>query len=491
MQYEKRLFWSIGGFDPSGGAGSLADCQTAGSMQVGCGVILTALTVQNRRRFQEAQPMEPSFVREQLNCLGEEGDPEVIKVSLIPSNSILEVLLGAFEKLAKAFIIFDPVRVSSSGGKMGSDLDKNLLKSFIGKVDLLTPNLMEASEILGVDVKTKDEVARAGESLFELGVKNVLIKGGHQKPNSSEDRGFVFDFFASKGSKPFWLSSKRYPGSIHGSGCILGAAIASAMVRRPQDDLIDHVVLGKAYVSSVLKRSTAEGVENAYPVHGEIEKDSFPDVLDPGICEGAFGLDFVKESDLGFYPIVDSSLMVERLANAGCKAVQLRIKQPKSQGLLEEEILRSVDLCNRMNVKLYINDYWKLAISCGAYGVHLGQEDLDTADLSAISTAELRLGVSTHSYAEASRAMSIRPSYIALGPVFETTAKPMRFGPQGLERVREWKRFFDRPLVAIGGISIDDARDLREQGADSIAVISDLKKGSSIEDRCRAWLNIF
>ncbi|MGM3226303.1 thiamine phosphate synthase [Dickeya zeae] len=179
------------------------------------------------------------------------------------------------------------------------------------------------------------------------------------------------------------------------------------------------------------------------------------------------------DARLGLYPVVDSVIWIERLLDAGVRTLQLRIKdQPAEQA--EPDIIRAIALGRQYQARLFINDYWQLAVRHQAYGVHLGQEDLDTADLAAIHAAGLRLGVSTHDDAELARAVALSPSYIALGHIFPTQTKAMPSAPQGLvELARHIRALNGRfPTVAIGGISIDRVPAVLETGVGSIAVVS-------------------
>ncbi|WP_042858265.1 thiamine phosphate synthase [Dickeya sp. NCPPB 3274] len=179
------------------------------------------------------------------------------------------------------------------------------------------------------------------------------------------------------------------------------------------------------------------------------------------------------DARLGLYPVVASVEWIERLLAAGVRTIQLRIKdQPADRA--EPDIIRAIALGRRYQARLFINDYWQLAVKHQAYGVHLGQEDLDTADLNAIRAAGLRLGVSTHDDAELARAVAISPSYIALGHIFPTQTKAMPSAPQGLVELARHIRALDGrfPTVAIGGISIDRAPAVLETGVGSIAVVS-------------------
>ena len=175
---------------------------------------------------------------------------------------------------------------------------------------------------------------------------------------------------------------------------------------------------------------------------------------------------------LGLYPVVDSAQWIERLLDAGVRTLQLRIKDRRDEEV-EADVVEAITLGRRYNARLFINDYWRLAIKHQAYGVHLGQEDLQATDLSAIRAAGLRLGVSTHDDMEIDVALAARPSYIALGHVFPTQTKQMPSAPQGLEQLaRHVERLADYPTVAIGGISLARAPAVMATGVGIIAVVS-------------------
>ena len=175
---------------------------------------------------------------------------------------------------------------------------------------------------------------------------------------------------------------------------------------------------------------------------------------------------------LGLYPVVDSVDWIARLLDWGVSTLQLRIKDPQATDL-EQQIQQAIELGRRYQARLFINDYWRLAVKHQAYGVHLGQEDLETTDLSAIREAGLRLGVSTHDDMEIDVALAARPSYIALGHVFPTQTKQMPSAPQGLEQLAQHiQRLGDYPTVAIGGISLERAPAVLATGVGSVAVVS-------------------
>ncbi len=185
---------------------------------------------------------------------------------------------------------------------------------------------------------------------------------------------------------------------------------------------------------------------------------------------------------LGLYPVVDSVEWIARLLEAGVRTIQLRIKD-KHDDEVEADVVAAIDLGRRYNARLFINDYWRLAIKHQAYGVHLGQEDLETTDLDAIRAANLRLGVSTHDDMEIDVALAAQPSYIALGHVFPTQTKQMPSAPQGLEQLAAHiQRLDDYPTVAIGGISLERAPAVLATGVGSIAVVSAITQAADWRD---------
>ncbi|THD73680.1 MAG: thiamine phosphate synthase [Bradyrhizobium sp.] len=189
-----------------------------------------------------------------------------------------------------------------------------------------------------------------------------------------------------------------------------------------------------------------------------------------------------------FYPVVDTVAWVARLALLGAGTIQLRAKNLDDSEALQT-VSDALEVIKGTPAKLVVNDYWRVAIVAGAKHLHLGQEDLADADLKAIRDAGLTLGISTHDDAELETALRAEPDYIALGPIFPTTLKSMRFAPQGIPKITEWKRRIGNiPLVAIGGIKLEQAREIFAAGADSIAVVSDVTQNAEPDARVRAWL---
>jgi thiamine-phosphate pyrophosphorylase len=187
-----------------------------------------------------------------------------------------------------------------------------------------------------------------------------------------------------------------------------------------------------------------------------------------------------------FYLIVDSAAWIERLAPFGVRFVQLRVKESLDE--VRKEIVAAKALCVRAGICLVVNDYWQQALEEDCDFVHLGQTDLETADVTALRRANIKFGISTHDHAELDRALEFDPDYVALGPIYPTTLKVMPWAPQGLERVTEWKRLVGkRPLVAVGGLTVERLPGVFAAGADSAAVVGDVTRHVNPEARTREW----
>jgi thiamine-phosphate pyrophosphorylase len=189
-----------------------------------------------------------------------------------------------------------------------------------------------------------------------------------------------------------------------------------------------------------------------------------------------------------FYPIVDNAEWVERLTRLGARLIQLRIKDHPIE-VIRLEIRGAKRICGRAGAQLIVNDYWQLALEESCDFVHLGQGDLDTADLQALRKSHVRIGVSTHDHAELERALAMQPDYVALGPIYPTLLKQMPWAPQGLERITEWKRRVGSlPLVAIGGLTVERVPGVFAAGADSAAVVTDITRNADPDGRTREWI---
>ncbi|MEN3793407.1 thiamine phosphate synthase [Fulvimarina sp. MAC3] len=189
-----------------------------------------------------------------------------------------------------------------------------------------------------------------------------------------------------------------------------------------------------------------------------------------------------------FYLIVDSADWIDRLVPLGVRLVQLRMKD-QSDAVLRDHIRRSRVTCEAHGCQLIVNDYWELAIEEGCDFIHLGQEDLAEADVAAIRQAGLKLGVSTHDETELSAALAVDPDYVALGPIWPTILKSMKWAPQTPEKLNIWRaKIGDIPLVAIGGVTVERLPSVFANGADIAAVVTDITRNTDPEARTLEWI---
>ncbi len=193
---------------------------------------------------------------------------------------------------------------------------------------------------------------------------------------------------------------------------------------------------------------------------------------------------------LGLYAVMPDADWTIRMARAGVPTVQLRFKSGDASAV-RAEVLATVAGVQGTGARLFINDHWQLAIEAGAYGVHLGQEDLQAmtpAGLKAIKDAGLRLGLSTHGYAEMLIADQHSPSYIAMGAVFPTTLKQMATAPQGTGRLAVYSKLLrGYPRVAIGGIDLASLPEVMKADVGSVGVVRALMSAPDLDTAVATW----
>ncbi len=494
----------IGGTDPSG-AGLQTDWKVVNTLEVHAVSVVTSVTAQSNTIVINDGVLPYAQLKAQFDALKNETFT-VIKIGMLGNEGAVKAVVSFLEKQApETTVILDPVLSSSSGDKLLNYAGQRLLlKKLLPHITLLTPNLQEIAELTNLPCHTDNECHSATQALFDLGVKSVLIKGGHQIPTTDvQELSHSTDTFISP-SGSFYLMGKRWQNksNVRGTGCVFATAIAASIAQGYP--LVDALVLAKALVSQGIKHAV-ENNNNTFRFHFTQQHSGKNFSLQhlPKLSQQPQQLDYQQKpfnfspcdtQVLGIYPVVDSVEWVKKLVPLGIKTIQLRIKDKQDEDV-ENEIKEAITFCRETSTRLFINDYWRVAVKHKAYGIHLGQEDLAAADLQDIANAGCRLGISTHSYAEVARTIAIKPSYIALGPIFATTSKVMPWIPQGVAAVEKWVKLLgnDYPLVAIGGINRERAEALKKTGVGSVAMISaiteapDYKKATA--DLLTIWNN--
>lgn len=522
----RPIVWSIAGSDSGGGAGIQADLHTLQALDVhGCTVI-TTVTAQNSVKTQALYPLTSDQLHSQLSCLLDDLAPAAIKIGLISNSEQLRTIARFLEcwpeQIARPFIVWDPVLVSTQDDVL-SELQPQDIESLLKQVNLVTPNLSELEMLSGQSAGTEDTLREAALSLCRQGAKATLVTGvapngvapsgvapsgvapngvalnsvapndvaqNEVAPDNSESKAVASngvsrnrlsaelshnrrDYFISEHGQ-FELEKRSIKTSHdHGTGCTLSSAIAAfAANHYPPEDCL---VLASAYVTQGLQQASGVG-RGPGPVahtHWPHLPDTFPSIrrTDLPAASAPFA---PLNNPPGLYPVVDSVAWLQRLLVMGVTTLQLRIKAQPSAAV-EDAICEAIALGKRYNAQVFINDHWALAIKHGAFGVHLGQEDLSSADIAAIQRAGLRLGISTHSYTEILIALQYSPSYIALGHIFPTQTKSMPSSPQGVTRLARYVKLIKPtgiPTVAIGGIGLGNIDDVVRAEPDGVAVVT-------------------
>ncbi len=474
----KPIVWTIAASDSGGGAGIQADLHTMQALNVhGCSVI-TAVTAQNSVEINDIFTISSDSIAAQINALHTDLPAQAIKLGVLGSSAAMMVI-AQYLKTYHGYVIYDPVLMSTTGTAFLNSTHKDLLiQHILPHVDVLTPNIAEAEFLTGMTIQSYEDIEKAADQILTLGVNNVLITGGH-----TNDHKFSQDYWTnSKGS--CWLAQQRLQHDHHhGSGCTLSSAIAASLALG--HDIKNAIVIAKMYTTQGIRQAIQIGQGAGSVAHRQWPEsiDDLPIINNQPITTPQANFTFPSMSDDmidNIYPLVDSAVWVEKLLSLGVKTIQLRIKDQTDKNI-EHEIKQAVQLANDHNATLFINDYWELAIKHHAQGVHLGQDDLLTADLNAIANAGLYLGLSTHNYFDLAKIYWLRPSYVACGPIFPTKSKIFSYAPVGVDYLQRCRQLVPCPLIAIGGINQNNLSQILATGVRHVAVISAVTKANKPE----------
>ncbi|MFM2478860.1 thiamine phosphate synthase [Celerinatantimonas sp. MCCC 1A17872] len=502
MNKQKPLMWIIAGQDSSGGAGIVADLLSAHDFAVTPSVVISALTAQNSQQLLGVEPCSVDFFKLQLEAISMLR-PRAIKVGMLADLAQVDVLTQTLHRLrvqqSAVKIVIDPVLVTTSGYHLGDVGRAARFDQLFAEADLITPNIKELAMLTDTQIDSPQSMVLAAKALAKRCHCAVLAKGG----DSAFGKRCV-DVLCHPDTQLVLSALRIDTAHSHGTGCSLSSAIGAMLAHGYS--LFDALIAGKAYISRGLRLAVGQdSLPGAVAHWGRAEKlDDYPVVESAqteigrsygALCQWPIAgqASFARlDYKIGFYPIVDSYEWVEKLLRSGVRTLQLRIKAMDKTALVHC-IQRSVQLAKQYRAQLFINDYWQLAIEAGAYGVHLGQEDISAnqVDLKAIAKAGVRLGVSSHGEYELLRALSLKPSYVAMGQVFATQSKAMPADELGLVRFSQLCQLVeDCPVVAIGGITVNNASQVMQAGADGIALISALSQSDDYQQTIAKFKNI-
>lgn len=507
---KKPIIWTISGSDCSGGAGIAADIKTGHALDVEVCHLITANTVQNSHQLVSVNPVDVSILEEQWCVLEQDKFPQAIKIGLIANEAQVNWLCQRIallnQKNSRIKVIYDPVGQASVGGNFSS-LSSVVLKPLLAYIDILTPNLIEARSLTQC---SSGRISLMAETLVDMGCNSVIIKGGHADENIDEtmnagELGYCTDYClhtlvdddSSKMSADKTIvyalrSTKINTDYSHGGGCSFASALASFCAH---GHLVrDAFTLTKAFMQKGFqKQKDKTGYYGAFEQISYFESRPRESALFPRVETAlvkryrnlsafpSLGIDRGGNDKLGLYPVIDSLEWLKRLLPLKLNIIQLRLKN-KSYDELEKIIAEASLLCKNSTTRLFVNDYWELAIKYKVYGVHIGQEDLIDADLEKIQAAGLRLGISTHGCYEFLLSQQLKPSYLAIGAIYPTKTKDMTGQIQGLDNLVDTLKLATHiPVVAIGGINLERAEHVLNTGVDSIAVVTAITEAESPE----------
>lgn len=483
---------TLDGHDPTGGSGQTADLATWAALGWRGASIITALTAQNSYGVQSVQATDVTVLRNSLRALLADGEPAAVKIGMIGHAAAAEEV-AQFIEARQCPVVWDPRLTSADGCELwirahGGGLAMRLAR----RADLITANRAEVSALLDLPVwETGPAPATWINAIrsrwLETGGPHraVVVKAGHTWGVHSTD-------WVVTHSTVLPLVGRRLPRSAHGSGNVHASVCAarlaegwSALDAAAEAQLRAHAGIDQAIAIGPGRPMTR--------TDARADSGDLPWLPLPGQSEEP-PPDFARLSgQIGFYPVVPDADWVLRLLEWGVCTLQLRIKEIEGAAL-RMQIRQAVQAAREVpGTQLFINDHWREAIEAGAYGVHLGQDDVHTADLPALHTAGLRLGLSTHTPGEIARAHALRPSYIALGAVFPTTLKAMPTRPLGLERLAQWRQWLSPryPVVAIGGITLAQMPAVRATGVSGAAVVSAVTQAANPRLAVREALHIW
>ena len=486
------VVWAVAGCDC--GAGVQVDLRAfeAFGGVYGCSVP-AAPTAQPSTGDTSPEPLGAAMLQAQLDALAQQRPPAAIKTGMLGGVENLRMLVRCIDALRRAdpalALVVDPVLRAADGATLAdAELLQAMREELLPCATLVAPNRAQAAALLGRrPLVGKAAVEAAARELLALGCEAVVITGGDADDDDAAETRFSEDYLLSPQASG-WLVVPRLAARDDHAGCVFAASAAAALARGFV--VADAVILARMAATEALRHGVAAGAGPVVPQPGfAAEPANLPQLLLPGPRPQPT-IAFAPLSDrwLGLYAVVDSAAWVRRVLAAGVRCVQLRIKDA-GHPALRDEVRQAVAAARAVQAQLFINDHWQLALEEGAYGVHLGQDDLlQGADLARLAAAGIRLGISSHAYWEVCRAAALRPSYLACGPIHATDSKPMPWIPQGNANLAYWCALLRLPVVAIAGMDEPRAQEAVRSGAAGVAVITAITRAESPERSIAAFM---
>ncbi|GFP99216.1 thiamine biosynthetic bifunctional enzyme th1 chloroplastic [Phtheirospermum japonicum] len=455
---------TVAGSDSGAGAGIQADLKACAVRGVYCSTVITAVTAQNTVGVQGVNIVAEDFVREQLKSVLSDMNPDIVKTGMLPSPGIVKVICQSLKEFQEALVV-DPVMVSTSGDVLAGPLIlASLREELLPLADIVTPNLREASVLLGcAPLQSVADMRSAAKSIYDIGPRNVLVKGG-DLPASSDAVDVLFD------GKEFYefRSTRIRTSNTHGTGCTLASSIAAELARGYS--VLAAVKIAKRYVESALDYSKdiliGQGRQGPFDHLLKLKNNALPCSRRP-----------FDPSDLRLYAVTDSR-MNKKWGRPMSDAVKAAVEGEKDidTGDFLEAAKTCLKICRSHGVPFLINDRIDIALACDADGVHIGQSDMPARVARSILGPDKIIGVSCKTPEQAEKAWVDGADYIGCGGVYPTNTKEnnITVGLDGLKTVCSVSKL---PVVAIGGIGVSNAKAVMGLGVpnlEGVAVVSAL-----------------
>ncbi|KAL8117118.1 hypothetical protein AgCh_015139 [Apium graveolens] len=475
---------SVAGSDSGAGAGIQADLKTCAARGVYCSTVITAVTAQNTVGVQGVNIVPERFVSEQLKSVLSDMHVTVVKTGMLPTVGIVKVLYDILKQFPVQALVVDPVMVSTSGDVLaGPSILDIFREQLLPMADIVTPNLKEASALLGgIKLQTVLDMRAAAKSIHEMGPRNVLVKGG-DLPAASDAIDIFFD-----GVEFCELRSVRIQTqNSHGTGCSLASCIAAELAKGSQ--MLPAVRVAKHYVETALDYSKDIHIGNGL-------QGPFDHLCKLKRNQSSRRLQRFDPDDLLLYAVTDSKMnnkwgrsitdAVKAAIEGGATIIQLREKDTETSNFVEEA-KKCLEVCRSHGVRMLINDRIDIALACDADGVHVGQSDMPAHVARSLLGPEKIIGVSCKTPEQAHQAWIDGADYLGSGGVYSTNTKANNstIGLDGLKSVCLASKL---PVVAIGGIDLSNARSVAEIGLENlkgVAVVSALFDRECITSEAR------
>ena len=466
---------TIAGSDPSGGAGIQADLKTFSALGVYGATAITAVTVQNTQSVKYVHKLPPQVVYDQIVAVMEDITVDAVKIGMVNDAETLDAIVRALTAYRPKFLVVDPVMVSTSGcALMQPDALAIMKERLLPMADLVTPNLPEAWTLAGTDTSVDD----AAQAILRLGVKALLIKGGHAEGKTKTDYLYIYK---GEGVKRVEFTAETIDTpNTHGTGCTLSSAIAALLARG--NGLEDAVRQAKEYLTEALKAGADVRVGCGHGPVCHFYADRVMRLcgyrvvrydlktLKPHDLKTASRLQFITHFT-DKYSYYDSAMMA---LEGGCRWIQLRMKDADEADI--ERVARLIlPECRRRGAVFVIDDHVELALRVGADGVHLGKNDMPVDEARRLAGDGFIIGGTANTFEDVQRLAAQGANYIGCGPFRFTTTKknlaPM-LGLEGYKRILSQMKEcgIGLLLVAIGGITSDDIPQLMAAGVSGIAL---------------------